>query len=83
MGSPYSARERDRIRRSERAAGRLGALVVHKLLDQAREQLARTPYPLPAMRINPAVTDIFAFKYEDFTLENYRAHPHITAAISV
>ncbi|HWD26889.1 MAG TPA: thymidylate synthase [Rhizomicrobium sp.] len=52
-------------------------------LDQAREQLTRKPYPLPAMRLNPDVTDIFDFKYEDFTLENYRAHPTIKAAIAV
>jgi thymidylate synthase len=52
-------------------------------LDQARLQLARTPRALPAMRINPAVTDIFAFRYEDFTLEGYDAHPHIKAEIAV
>jgi thymidylate synthase len=52
-------------------------------LDQAREQLGRAPYPLPLMRINPAVTDIFGFRYEDFSLENYRAHPHIKAEVAV
>ena len=52
-------------------------------LDQAREQLSRAPYPLPSMRIDPAVTDIFGFKYEDFKLENYQAHPHIKAAVAV
>ena len=52
-------------------------------LDQTREQLSRTPYPLPRMRINPAVSDIFKFAYEDFTLENYQAHPHIKAAVAV
>ena len=52
-------------------------------LDQAREQLSRPPYPLPTMRIDPAVTDIFGFKYEDFKLENYRAHPHIKADVAV
>jgi thymidylate synthase len=52
-------------------------------LDQAREQLARKPYPLPVMRLNPAVTDIFEFKFEDFTLENYQSHAAIKAAISV
>ena len=52
-------------------------------LDQAREQLSRSPYPLPTMRIDPKVTDIFSFKYEDFKLENYQAHPHIKAAVAV
>ncbi len=51
-------------------------------LDQAREQLTRKPYPLPTMRLNPAVRDIFAFKFEDFTLENYETHPHIAALVS-
>ncbi|MGZ5988415.1 MAG: thymidylate synthase [Rhizomicrobium sp.] len=52
-------------------------------LDQAREQLTRKPYPLPAMRLNPDVTNIFDFKYEDFKLENYQAHPTIKAEIAV
>ncbi|HUO90832.1 MAG TPA: thymidylate synthase [Rhizomicrobium sp.] len=52
-------------------------------LDQAREQLARKPYPLPTMRLNPEVKDIFDFKYEDFKLENYQAHPTIKAEIAV
>jgi thymidylate synthase len=52
-------------------------------LDQAREQLGRKPYPLPVMTLNPAVTDIFDFKFEDFTLENYQAHPSIKAPIAV
>ena len=52
-------------------------------LDQAREQLSRKPYPLPTMRLNPDVKDIFEFTYEDFTLENYQAHPHIKAAVAV
>jgi len=52
-------------------------------LDQAREQLERKPYPLPTMRLNPAVRDIFGFAYEDFTLENYQAHPHIKAKVAV
>jgi thymidylate synthase len=51
--------------------------------DQAREQLARAPLPLPAMRLNPAVKDIFDFTFEDFTLENYQAHPSIKAPIAV
>ncbi|MFL5240219.1 MAG: thymidylate synthase [Rhizomicrobium sp.] len=52
-------------------------------LEQAREQLSRKPLPLPAMQINPEVKDIFAFRYEDFRLENYQAHPHIKAAVAV
>jgi thymidylate synthase len=52
-------------------------------LDQTRDQLSRRPYPLPKMRINPDVKDIFAFKFEDFTLENYQAHPHIKAPVAV
>jgi len=52
-------------------------------LDQANEQLARKPYPLPVMKLNPAVKDLFDFKYEDFTLENYQAHAGIKAPIAV
>ena len=52
-------------------------------LDQAREQLARAPRTLPTMRINPAVQDIFAFRFEDFTLEGYDPHPHISAPVAV
>jgi thymidylate synthase len=52
-------------------------------LDQAREQLTRRPYPLPRMVIDPGVKDISAFKYEDFKLENYQAHPHIKAEVAV
>ena len=52
-------------------------------LEQAREQLARSPRRLPTMRLNPAVKDLFAFKYEDFTLENYDPHPAIKAPVAV
>ncbi len=52
-------------------------------LEQAREQLARAPRRLPAMRLNPAVKDLFQFQYEDFTLENYDPHPAIKAPIAV
>jgi thymidylate synthase len=52
-------------------------------LDQAREQLAREPRELPVMRLNPAVTDLFAFRYEDFTLQGYDPHPPIRAPIAV
>jgi len=52
-------------------------------LDQAREQLSRTPRDLPVMRLNPAVTDLFAFEYSDFTLEQYDPHPAIRAVVAV
>jgi thymidylate synthase len=52
-------------------------------LDQAREQLRREPYPLPRMKLNTAVTDIFGFTYDDFALEGYQAHPHIKAPVAV
>jgi thymidylate synthase len=52
-------------------------------LDQAREQLARQPRALPVLRLNPAVTDLFAFRFEDFTLEGYDPHPAIKAPIAV
>jgi thymidylate synthase len=53
-------------------------------VEQARLQLARTPRPLPRMRINnPAAQDLFALHYEDFTLEDYDPHPHIRAAVAV
>jgi thymidylate synthase len=52
-------------------------------IDQAREQLLRVPHPLPRMHLNPAATDLFAFRFEDFTLEGYAPHPHIKAAVAV
>jgi len=52
-------------------------------IEQAKLQLSREPYPLPTMRINPAVKDIFSFQYEDFQLENYQFHPHIKAPVAV
>jgi thymidylate synthase len=52
-------------------------------MDQARQQLTRAPRPLPAMTLNPAITDLFAFDYEDFTLTGYDPHPHIKAAVAV
>lgn len=52
-------------------------------IEQADAQLAREPYPLPTMSLNPDVTDIFGFAYEDFTLDGYRFHPHIPAAVAV
>ena len=52
-------------------------------LDQVREQLGRAPRSQPTMRINPAVQDIFGFRFEDFTLENYDPHPAIKAPVAV
>jgi len=52
-------------------------------LEQAHLQLSRAPKPLPVMRLNPAVNDLFAFRYEDFTLEGYEAYPTIKAPIAV
>jgi thymidylate synthase len=52
-------------------------------LEQARLQLTRSPRRLPTLRLNPAVEDLFAFRYEDFSLEGYEPHPHIKAAVAV
>jgi thymidylate synthase len=52
-------------------------------MEQANLQLSRKPFPLPTMKINPEVKDIFAFHYEDFTLENYECHPGIKAPVAV
>jgi len=52
-------------------------------VEQARLQLTRAPRPLPTMRLNPAVSDLFAFRYEDFVLEDYNPHPHIKAKVAV
>lgn len=52
-------------------------------IEQATLQLSRQPYPLPVMKLNPEVKDIFGFRYEDFTLENYQFHPHIKAPVAV
>lgn len=51
--------------------------------EQAKEQLTRQPLALPQMKINPDVKDLFAFKFEDFTLENYVSAPHIKAPVAV
>lgn len=52
-------------------------------LDQVRLQLEREPYPLPQMQLNPEVKELLDFKYEDFTLLNYQAHPHIKGIVAV
>jgi thymidylate synthase len=51
--------------------------------EQAKLQLTRTPFPLPTMKINPAVKDIFGFKFEDFELLHYQSHPAIKAPVAV
>jgi thymidylate synthase len=52
-------------------------------LEQADLQLARVPRPLPHMRLNPEVSNLFEFRYEDFELTGYDPHPHIAAAVAV
>jgi len=52
-------------------------------IEQAHLQLSRSPRPLPLMKINPDVRDIFGFRYEDFTLQGYDPHPHIKAEVAV
>jgi len=51
--------------------------------EQVETQLARQPYPLPSMQINPDVKDIFGFRFEDFELQDYQCHPHIKAPVAV
>jgi thymidylate synthase len=52
-------------------------------LQQTQIQLSRTHYPLPQMKINPEVKDIFSFTYDDFTIENYQSHPAIKAPVAI
>jgi len=52
-------------------------------IDQVKQQLARDPFPLPQMKLNPERKNIFNFEYDDFELVNYQAHPHIKGKISV
>ena len=59
------------------------AHIYHNHFDQVKLQLSREPFPLPTMKINPEVSDIFSFKYEDFVLENYQHHEAIKAPIAV
>lgn len=57
--------------------------VYNNHLEQVKLQLSREPFPLPVMKINPDVNDIFGFKYEDFELQNYQCHPGIKAPVAV
>jgi len=52
-------------------------------LEQADKQLRREQLPLPTLRLNPDVTDLFAFRFEDIAIDNYQAHPHISAPVAV
>jgi thymidylate synthase len=52
-------------------------------LEQADEQLSREPFPLPTMRLNPDVKDLFAFGFDDFEILDYRHHPQIKAPVAV
>ncbi len=52
-------------------------------MEQAKQQLARNPYPLPKMRLNPEIDSIFDFQYQDFELIGYQAHPHIKAEVAI
>lgn len=59
------------------------AHIYNNHIEQAKLQLTRDPKPLPQMKINPAVKDIFEFRYEDFSLQHYEAHPHIKGEVAV
>ena len=59
------------------------AHIYNNHLEQVKLQLSRDPKPLPTMKINPEVKDIFDFKFEDFELLNYEAHPHIKGIVAV
>jgi thymidylate synthase len=52
-------------------------------VEQVQEQLTRTPYPLPALRLNPAIQELFDFRFEDIAIVNYQAHPHIKGSVAV
>jgi hypothetical protein len=64
-------------------ATQASALPAEGWLGLAREQLAREPRALPVMTLNPAVEDIFAFRFADFTLSGYNPHPHIKAPVAI
>ena len=52
-------------------------------IEQAKLQITRQPFSLPNMTLNPKITNIFDFKYEDFSLSNYQSHPHIKAEVAI
>jgi len=52
-------------------------------IEQAKLQLTREPFPLPTLKMNPEIKDLFEFKFEDFILENYQSHPHIKAPVAI
>ncbi len=57
--------------------------IYHNHLEQVKLQLTRSPFPLPTMKLNSSVKNIFEFKFEDFSLENYQSHPGIKAPVAV
>jgi thymidylate synthase len=57
--------------------------IYHNHLEQVKLQLSRTPFPLPEMKINPAVTNILDFSFQDFSLVNYQSHPAIKAPVAI
>lgn len=59
------------------------AHIYHNHFEQVKEQLSRTPYPLPQMKINPEVKNIDDFKYEDFELVGYQSHGKLVGAVAV
>ena len=59
------------------------AAMARATVEQARTQLQREPRPLPTLKINPEIKDLFAFRYEDFELLDYDPHPHIKAPVAV
>ncbi len=59
------------------------AHLYHNHVEQAREQLSRKPHPLPRLTLNPEVTNLFDFTFDDIRVDNYAAHPHIKAPVAV
>jgi thymidylate synthase len=57
--------------------------VYNNHIEQVKLQLSREPYPLPRMKLNSSVDDLFSFRYEDFELQDYQCHPGIKAPVAV